>query len=72
MSIEIEKLTRKDVEQFEFLSETPARGMAYYSNEHDISVIVYSDYFKVYFDRVSNTGKTPCCFSKSRHVKINQ
>lgn len=58
------KLERKDIEQFEFIAETPAGGMAYYSNGLDIAAIAYRDRIKIYFGRVVS-GKTACCFSES-------
>lgn len=61
----LSEITTKDVENFEFIEITPARGKAYYSSDLDVAVIHYGDYMRVYYDRVIEHGKTACSFSKS-------
>lgn len=61
----LSELTTKDVENFEFIEITPARGKAYYSSDLDVAVIHYGDYMRVYYDRVVEHGKTASSFNKS-------
>lgn len=65
----LQELTESDVTKFEFISETPAGGMAYYSNDLDVAVIVYKGYMKIYHTREIENGKTASCFSESIHTK---
>ncbi len=61
----LSELTTKDVENFEFIEITPARGKAYYSGDLDVAVIHYRDYMRVYYDRIIEHGKTASSFNKS-------
>ena len=61
----LSELTTKDVENFEFIEITPARGKAYYSSDLDVAVIHYGDYMRVYYDRFIEHGKTASSFNKS-------
>jgi hypothetical protein len=64
-AVMLQGLTRSDVEGFEFIAETPAGGMAYYSNEPDIAAIAYNDYIRIYYGRKIKEGKTASCFNES-------
>jgi hypothetical protein len=61
----LSELTTKDVEKFEFIEITPARGKAYYNGDLDVVVIHYRDYMRVYYDRIIEHGKTASSFNKS-------
>lgn len=61
----LSELTMKDVDSFEFIGITPARGKAYYGSDLDVAVIDYGDYMRVYYDRVIDHGKTASSFNKS-------
>jgi hypothetical protein len=61
----LSELTMKDVESFEFIGMTPARGKAYYSADIDVAVIHYGDYMRIYYDRIIEHGKTASSFNKS-------
>lgn len=65
----LQRLTESDVTKFEFISETPAGGMAYYSNDLDVAAIIYKDYMNIYHTREIEKGKTASCFSESIHTK---
>lgn len=54
-------LTVNKVKQFEFISNTPANGIAYYDKELDIAVVVYHKTIRIFFNRRME-GKKPCCF----------
>jgi hypothetical protein len=65
----LQGLKQDDVEKFEFIAETPAHGMAYYSNALDVAAIIYSDYIRIYYSREAKEGKTASCFLESLIIK---
>lgn len=60
-----QNLTKTDIEGFEFVAETPAGGMAYYSNELDIAAINYRDHSKIFYDRKITHGICAASFDKN-------
>jgi len=63
--ITLQCLTKEDIEDFEFIDETPGNGMAYYDSGLDVAAINYRFKTVIFYDRILSHGKYAASFENS-------